>query len=749
MHSKATLRGSDAPELWGGLECTINRVDDRYFSQFDRNGHLQRPDDIERFASLGIKAIRYPVLWEHVAPAGPDSANWSIPDERLHALRERNVTPILGLVHHGSGPRNTSLVDADFATGLAQYAGMVAARYPWAEYYTVVNEPLTTARFACLYGMWYPHQRSDAAFLRALLVQCKATVLSMAAIRAVNPSAKLVQTDDLGKTYGTPTMHATTEFYNERRWLGWDLLCGMVGPTHPLWSYCIKNGVTQEELAWFKDNPCRPDIIGVNYYVTSERWLDHRAENYPQRCRGMAGVVACADIEAARALAVPTAGIGPLLDETWTRYQIPIAITEVHLDATREDQLRWLMEIWEASNQARRKGVDVRAVTVWSLLGAFDWNSLVTADVGYYESGAFDLRGGAPRATAVASIMQQLAAGHTPDHPVLQGKGWWRRPERFQCAPVATPEALASINADWQRAAHGAPAPILITGASGTLGGAFARICKMRNLSYVLLSRQDMDIADPASVEAAVARFKPWALVNASGYVRVDDAEQDAERCTRENTTGPAVLAAVCARHAVHLTTFSSDLVFDGRQETPYLESDRTCPLNVYGASKAMAEQKVLQEHPGAMVVRTSAFFGPWDEHNFVVQALGALSCGRPFTATDDVMVSPTYVPDLVHCCLDLMIDGASGIWHLTNETAVTWSDLAKAAARLAGIDTASLVEQSSTQAGLAALRPAYSVLGSTRGSLLPSLESALVRFLAARQDLQPAERRWYAGDAR
>ena len=77
-------------------------------------------------------------------------------------------------------------------------------------------------------------------------------------------------------------------------------------------------------------------------------------------------------------LATPTAGIGPLLQETWERYGLPLAVTEAHIDANREDQLRWLLEIWDAAEQARGGGVDVRAVTVWSLLGSFDWNSLVT-----------------------------------------------------------------------------------------------------------------------------------------------------------------------------------------------------------------------------------------------------------------------------------------------------------------------------------------------------------------------------------
>src|SRR5438094_10542570 len=109
-------------ELWGGLECTVNRVQDAYHNQLERNGHAVRADDIDRFASTGIKAIRYPVLWERTAPDGLDQADWRFADERLNALREHGVTPIAGLIHHGSGPRHTSLVDPAFPEQLAEYA---------------------------------------------------------------------------------------------------------------------------------------------------------------------------------------------------------------------------------------------------------------------------------------------------------------------------------------------------------------------------------------------------------------------------------------------------------------------------------------------------------------------------------------------------------------------------------------------------------------------------------------------------
>jgi dTDP-4-dehydrorhamnose reductase len=717
--------------LWGGLECTVNRVRDNFFSQMDRNGHAGRLQDIERFASLGIKAIRYPVLWERTAPDGIDKADWSWPDERLPALRDLGVTPIVGLIHHGSGPRHTSLVDPDFPEKLAEYAGAVARRYPWVEYYTPVNEPLTTARFSGLNGVWYPHGADEQTFVRALLNQCRAVVLSMRAIRAVNPGARLVQTDDLSKTYGTPEMAELAAFYNERRWLAWDLLCGKVEPGHALWGYLRESGAAEAELLWFRDNPCPPDVIGVNYYVTSERWIDHRPERYPPRHRHTYRGIHHADIETPRALATPTPGIGPLLQETWERYGLPLAVTEAHIDANREDQLRWLLEIWTAAQKVRQAGADVRAVTVWALLGSYDWNCLVTECRGYYEPGPFDVRGPAPRPTALATMMRELASGRPLSNPVLQGQGWWRRPGRFLCKPVATPTAVADI-AVRSLARSTRVQPILITGATGTLGSAFARMCEQRNLAYHVLTRQEMDIADPASVEAAIVRFRPWAIINAGGYVRVDDAEHEAERCMRENTHGPTVLALACIRHALRFVTFSSDLVFDGAKGAPYLESDPAAPLNVYGRSKAEAERSVLDADPQALVIRSSAFFGPWDAHNFVTRSLNAVDAGQPFAAASDEVVTPTYVPDLVNATLDLLIDRERGIWHLSNGEPVSWADLARRACAAAGLDARGIEARPAGSFGQAAPRPGNSALGSERAMLLPPLDDALARYVQA-----------------
>jgi dTDP-4-dehydrorhamnose reductase len=699
-----------------------------------RGGHWSRIEDLDLIAALGIRALRYPVLWEKTAPLTPERADWTWPDARLGRLRQLGVRPIVGLVHHGSGPRHTSLVDPAFPAELAVFARAVAERYPWVEDFTPVNEPLTTARFSGLYGHWYPHGKDYPTFARTLLVQCRAIAQAMRAIREVTPGARLIQTEDMGHTYSTPRLAYQAEFENHRRWLSYDLLCGRIDKQHPMWPYLLRWGITERELGEFLDAPMPPDVVGLNYYITSDRLLDERMEHYPEWSHGGNEREAYADVHIAGVWKDALFGHRAVLTSAWERYRLPVAFTEVHLGCTREDQLRWLKEAWEAACSLREEGVDVRALTVWSLLGAYDWNTLVTAERGFYEPGAFDLRAPRPRPTALSRMTHALATRGSFEHPVLASPGWWARAERpepnFASSLHGESPAPHAAQAPSRRVRTEAPRPLLISGANGTLGRAFARLCERRGIAFQLLSRQQMDIASPESVERALQQYQPWAVINAAGYVRVDDAEADVARCFRENTTGPEVLAAACGARGVRLVTFSSDLVFGGERTSAYVESAPVQPLNQYGRSKAEAERRVLERMPEALVVRTGAFFGPWDRYNFVTLALTALSRGERFPAIDDVLVSPTYVPDLVHTCLDLLLDEERGVWHLTNAGEVTWAELARSAATLVGLDPLGVEGRSLASFGLAAPRPRFSVLASERGQLMPSLSNALERYL-------------------
>lgn len=710
---------SDTPEIWAGVECTINRVGNHYFDQLKLLGHDGRYEkDLELFAQLGIKTWRYPILWEKIVGVHArslDTANWAWADRRLNKLRQLGIRPIIGLLHHGSGPLYTGLMHSTFVQDFASFAAAFAKRYPWVDYYTPVNEPLTTARFAGLYGHWYPHAQNNTMFFKAFSQQMQAITQAMAAIRICNPQAQLVQTEDLGKVYGTQELEYQVEFENSRRWLTYDTLTGRFQPQHPMWEFFSHMGVPYNELDKLRQCVCVPQIIGINHYITSDRYLDPRLDLYPAHPHAGNGRDSYVDIAMVHAIPeyapIERSSFMVALRETWARYRLPVALTEVHLAGTREAQLRWFWEAWCDSKQAKKEGIDSIAVTAWAALGSIDWDSLVTYKRGHYETGIYDIRSGTPRPTAIANMLYQLTTNNSYDHPVLAAHGWWRKTRELN--PIKKSQQ-----------------PLVITGGNGTLGQNFQRPCLERTISALLLSHNEMDITKRDQVEEVLEQLNPWAVINAAGYVWVDEAERHPDLCYRINTLGPELLAKACCARKIPFVTFSSDLVFDGHTNVPYLESDTVCPLGIYGLSKAEAERRVFAAYPLALVIRTSAFFSPLDEHNFVFKVLRSLVRKMSFRAADDMMVSPTYVPDLVHATLDLLIDAESGLWHVTNAGGTTWAALAKRAAEIAHLDSHLVKECTTDRLGYLAPRPRYSALASERGKLLFPWDKALERYI-------------------
>ena len=190
-------------------------------------------------------------------------------------------------------------------------------------------------------------------------------------------------------------------------------------------------GVPEREWRVFQDEPCPPDILGCDYYVTSERFLDDRLALYPPEQWGSNHRDRYVDVEAVRVRAEGIAGPAALLREAWDRYGFPLALTEAHLASTCDEQMRWVQENWDAALALRAEGADVRAVTAWALLGAYEWNSLVTRTEGYYEPGAFALCGSGPQPTSLAAMLRDLPTKGAHDSPALESPGWWRREDRL------------------------------------------------------------------------------------------------------------------------------------------------------------------------------------------------------------------------------------------------------------------------------------------------------------------------------
>jgi len=498
----AESRLSLKPELWGGIECTINRIGDTYRDQLLLSGHYDRPDDISHFTSLGIEAIRYPVLWEKHEHTKGQQIDWSWTRGRLEQFRDSGVAVIAGLLHHGSGPPFTDLLDANFPKHLESYASSVAENFPWITDYTPVNEPLTTARFSGLYGFWYPHHNSDAQFLRMFINQMKGIVLAIKAIRKINPGARLIQTEDLGKTHSTPLLRYQADFENERRWLTYDLLCGRITRDHPMWGYLTGNGVDEASLYFFMEHSCVPAVAGMNYYVTSERFLDEQILMHPRFSIGGNARHTYADVEAVRV--IPHDGLGGLLREAWHRYGLPMAVTEVHMSCTREEQMRWFQEAWNTVCTMREENIDVQAITAWSLLGSFDWNSLLTRNDKHYESGVFDISSGVVRATALATQITSLATLGNYQHPLLNQKGWWNN--------IHTGSKTEHVSGS-----SGNAPPLIIWG-NGRIKSILQQRCIQRNIPYVVSDKHQPGNVHEQDINAMINTCDAWGIVVISKY---------------------------------------------------------------------------------------------------------------------------------------------------------------------------------------------------------------------------------------
>ncbi len=710
------------PDIWAGMECSYNRVGDIFIDQLSQSQHYERLDDIEHFARLGIKALHYPLLWERYQPQLASPIQWDWAASQLNKLRSLSILPIVGLLHHGSGPSFTHLLDDGFAEGLSAFAKQVANEFPWLTHYKPINEPLTTARFAGLYGLWHPHAKNDVVFAKILLNQLKGIVLSMQEIRKINPDAKLIQTEDLAKTYSTPSLQYQADFENQRRWLTYDFLMGNFDRNHPLWSYFFDLGIPERMLLFFLDNPCPPDLLGVNHYVTSERYLDDNLSLYPSHLHGGNGKEAYSDIEAVRINHGQPSGLKILLKELHQRYPIDIALTEVHLHCTREEQLRWLKHVWDICIALNQEKVNVKALTVWSLLGAYGWDKLLTQPNGEYESGIFDLRSPAPRQTALAHYVKALSTGTPFYHPLLQQKGWWQKESRFIHPPLAR-----SIDGPVEVSSP----PLLLLVDNGSLSRAFEVSCHQRGIQYQVLNHQLRNHGVGSSLEEAVLLYKPWAIVNATDYTKRMNNEQKVGNSMMHQVKEMRQLIAICEKYNIKPLTLSSVLVFDGTKNSPYLESDDVKPQSFFGKNMVEIEEMAVGGHCQALIIRSGFCFSPWESLDLGEGSSSYLENHYSFFDSERTIISPTYTPDLVNMALDLLIDNESGIWHLSNRGEMKCSDFVREINRRKG----TVIQQKTLlpPKGVTPLpyRPLYYALGSEKGNFLPVIDDALDRYFA------------------
>ena len=263
---------------------------------------------------------------------------------------------------------------------------------------------------------------------------------------------------------------------------------------------------------------------------------------------------------------------------------------------------------------------------------------------------------------------------------------------------------------------------VLITGAGGQLGRALRQEFVAHDV--LALSHTDWDVAIPPSGKVSQRRFD--LVLHAAAWTDVDGAEADPQGAAAVNIAGTANAASLGAP----LVAFSTDYVFDGRKQEPYVESDDVNPLSVYGRTKLHGETAA---GPDAWIVRSSWLFGPTGD-NFVRTMLGLGSEREEVAVVDDQRGCPTYVGHLASAVHELVdTDRPRGVWHIAAEGDCTWAELAEAVFSEARIDCR--VRHIATQElGQPAPRPAYSVLRSERAGapVLPHWRAGLRECLAA-----------------
>jgi dTDP-4-dehydrorhamnose reductase len=436
-------------EVWASPEPTFARIDaDTVRDQIAETGLDVRTGDAERIAALGATVSRVPVLWERVSPTDPQERDFSEPERRLNALRAAGIEPIVTLLHHGSGPQYTDLLDPAFPMWFADYAEAAARMFPWIRRWTPINEPLTTARFATLYGVWYPNMRDDRGFGRAMVNQTLAQQAAMRRIRRVIPDAEFVLTEDLQRyASGDTGVAEYVEFLRERMYLSVELVAGRVADDHPLTTFLTERcGVNALELAMMRRDACVPDLVAFNHYPHSERYLFTRGDE-------------AADVPAVYVAGEPSPAAGPLLRAASERLRLPLALGEVHAHAPAAGRVRWLAQHVSDVRALRADGVDVRAIGAWAAFGMIDWHSLLRERGAVAEDGIYTFAGpdDVPQPTAVADALRELAAtGSIDDHGV---SGWWEREDR--ALPLDTLVAMRDAGlpeGDHLRATHASPA---------------------------------------------------------------------------------------------------------------------------------------------------------------------------------------------------------------------------------------------------------------------------------------------------
>ena len=225
---------------------------------------------------------------------------------------------------------------------------------------------------------------------------------------------------------------------------------------------------------------------------------------------------------------------------------------------------------------------------------------------------------------------------------------------------------------------------LVVTGRNGQVAAALARLAVAdQMLDVVTVGRPEMDLSRPETIAPTIAAARPDILVNAAAYTAVDRAESDTELAFAVNAAGAGAVAEAAAELGVPVIQVSTDYVFDGAKAAPYVESDATAPLSVYGASKLAGEKAVAAANARHVILRTAWVYSAGGA-NFLRSMLRLARERQQLRIVDDQRGSPTHAADIAAGIVVVASalargEGTTGIFHMTAGGETTWCGFAKA----------------------------------------------------------------------
>ena len=281
---------------------------------------------------------------------------------------------------------------------------------------------------------------------------------------------------------------------------------------------------------------------------------------------------------------------------------------------------------------------------------------------------------------------------------------------------------------------------ILVVGASGQVARSLAERAAATGVNLQTTGRPRIDLTDRESVETALTAARADLIINAAAYTAVDQAETDEGAARALNAVGPGVLAAAAARTGAPIIHLSTDYVFDGSKDAPYVEEDATAPLGAYGRTKLEGEAAVAAANRRCLIIRTAWVYSPFGK-NFVKTMLRVAQERETLNVVADQLGAPTYAIDIADALLALApaltgADAAYGVYHMTGGGEATWADFAEEifrTSRVLGGPSATVNRITTEEYPTPAARPANSRLDCSKlerdyGCALPDWRSGARR---------------------